>query len=77
MPKDAAELLQDALSLPPEARAALADSLLESLDMRTDNDARAAWREEIYSRLQELDSGAVKAIPWEDAHRRLRARLHR
>jgi putative addiction module component (TIGR02574 family) len=75
MPRDAAELLKDALSLPPEARAALADSLLESLDTEIDASVEEAWREEIHRRLREIDSGAVQLIPWDEAHRRLRARL--
>jgi hypothetical protein len=45
MQKDVAELLRDALSLPPEARAALVDSLLESLDVEVDDDAEARWQE--------------------------------
>jgi putative addiction module component (TIGR02574 family) len=78
MSKDAAELLKDALALPTEARAALIDSLLESLDNAAgDDDAEAAWREEIHRRLQEIDSGAVKLIPWEDAERRLAVQLRR
>ena len=75
MPKDASELLKEALSLPPEARAALADSLLQSLDGQVDAGAEAAWREEIHRRLQEIDSGAVKLIPWDEAEQRLRSRL--
>jgi putative addiction module component (TIGR02574 family) len=71
MPKDAAELLRDALSLPIEARAALADSLLDSLDVEVDGNAEEAWREEIYRRLQQIDSGDVRLIPWGDAQRRL------
>jgi hypothetical protein len=77
MPKDAAELLRDALSLQPEARAALANSLLESLDVEVDDNAEEVWREEIYRRLQHIDSGAVRLIPWDDAERRLSARLER
>ena len=77
MPRDAAELLRDALSLPAEARAALADSLLESLDVEVDGNAEEVWREEIYRRLQQIDSGAVRLIPWDDAERRLWARLER
>jgi putative addiction module component (TIGR02574 family) len=77
MPRDAAELLRDALSLPVEARAALADSLLESLDVEVDDNAEEVWREEIYRRLQQIDSGAVRLIPWDDAQRRLWARLER
>ena len=77
MPRDAASLLKDALELPPEARAALADSLLESLDTDIDQGAEEAWRKEIFHRLQEIDRGAVTLIPWEDAERRLWAKLDR
>lgn len=77
MPRDPAELLRDALSLPAEARAALIDSLLESLDVQIDEDAEACWRQEIYGRLQQIDSGGVKLLPWEDAQRNLWARLQR
>jgi len=77
MPRDAGEILQDALSLPPEARAALIDSLLESLDVEVDDDAEARWQEEIHRRLQQIDTGAVALIPWDEAQRRLRARLRR
>jgi putative addiction module component (TIGR02574 family) len=71
MPREAADLLREALSLPQEQRAALIDSLLESLDSEVDEGAEEAWRQEIYRRLQEIDSGAVQLIPWEDAERRL------
>ncbi len=68
-------MLSEALHLPIEARAALADSLLDSLDAEVDADAEEAWRDEICRRLQEIDSGAVKLVHWQDAQRRLRARL--
>lgn len=77
MLKDPAELLKDALSLPAEVRAALVDSLLESLDVQVDDDAEASWRQEIYRRLHQIDSGAVRLIPWDDAQRGLWARLQR
>jgi len=75
MVKDAAEVLRQALALPAEARAALIDSLIESLDPVIDEGAEEAWREEIYCRLQQIDSGAVELIPWQDARRRLRTQL--
>jgi putative addiction module component (TIGR02574 family) len=77
MAKDAAELLRDALSLPVAARAALADSLLESLDSEIDDDAEETWRQEIYSRLREIDTGTVQLIPWRQAQRSLWSRLQR
>jgi putative addiction module component (TIGR02574 family) len=75
MENDAAELLRRALHLPEAARAALADSLWESLDHEVDEDAEDAWRQEIRRRLQEIDSGAVKLIPWVDIRRELLDRL--
>lgn len=45
MAKEVAELLREALDLPAEARAELADSLLDSLDSRRDPDAQERWRE--------------------------------
>lgn len=77
MAEDAAELLTHALKLPPAARAALADSLIDSLDTEVDEDAEDAWKNEITIRVHELKSGAVDPIAWEDARRRLRARLSR
>ena len=74
MKRDAAEILKDALALPSEARAALAGSLLESLETDIDEDAEAAWATEISRRIAELDSGAVKTIPWAEVRRRLSAR---
>jgi putative addiction module component (TIGR02574 family) len=74
MKRDAAEILRDALSLPEEARAALAGSLLDSLDTDVDEDAEAAWASEVNRRVAELDSGAVTAIPWAEVRRRLAAR---
>src|SRR5262249_28657638 len=45
MKRDAAEILKDALALPTEARAALAGSLLDSLDTDVDEDAEAVGRQ--------------------------------
>jgi putative addiction module component (TIGR02574 family) len=75
MERDAAEVLRSALALPPEIRAALIDSLISSLDQQVDAGVEEIWREEIFQRLEQIDSGAVQLVPWEDARRRLRSRL--
>ena len=69
MSREAEKILEDALKLPQEARAAVAGRLIESLDVDVDEEAEAAWSTEISRRLVELDSGAVKTIPWERARR--------
>jgi putative addiction module component (TIGR02574 family) len=76
MTEEVAELLKKALALPPEARAALAGSLLESLDEAVDASAEEAWSQEIARRIGELDSGKVKPIPWAEARRQISAILH-
>ncbi len=74
MTPDPAKLLQEALRLSPEARAALAVSLLESLEEDVDESAEAAWADEIAKRLRELDSGAVTPVPWSEARRMILGR---
>jgi putative addiction module component (TIGR02574 family) len=74
MGTDAADLLARALTLPEAARAALADSLIESLDGPVDEGAEEAWKQEVDRRLRELDSGAVSTVAWDDVRRRLRTR---
>jgi putative addiction module component (TIGR02574 family) len=71
------DLLQKALTLPPEARAELASSLLDSLDQTVDEDVDAAWRQEIVRRMDEIRSGKVKTIPWREVQRKGQALLHR
>ena len=66
MTQEAAELLKKALTLPDEERAALAGSLIESLDHAADESAEAAWNQEIARRIENLDSGKAKVVPWED-----------
>mgnify|MGYP001342186325 FL=1 len=63
------DLLEQALKLPPEARAAIAGSLLESLDEEIDEDAADRWDEEIAKRVRELRSGQLTSIPWSEARR--------
>ena len=75
MKRDAGEILKEALALPLEARAALADSLWDSLETEVDAEAEEAWRQEIHRRVAELDSGVVKSIPWSEARAQLMAGL--
>jgi len=68
---DASKLLEEALKLPLEARAALAGSLLDSLDDIVGQDVEKAWAIEIAQRLEEVRSGKVRAVPWAEARRRI------
>jgi putative addiction module component (TIGR02574 family) len=63
---EADELLNHALTLSDKERAKLASSLIDSLDPTVDADAELAWQEEIARRLEEVESGRMKPISWED-----------
>ena len=69
MVPDSRKLLEEALRLPPEARAALAGTLIESLDEHLDEDSLNQWEQEIAKRLRDLDQGSVRPIPWSEARR--------
>ena len=71
--RNAVDILKEALALSAKERAALAASLLDSLDTDVDEDAEAAWAIEMNRRVSELDSGAVKTIAWAEVRRRLAA----
>ncbi len=71
MTQEVSEFLKKALALPPEVRAALAGSLLESLEDTLDAGAEEEWNQEIARRIAELDSGKVKPIPWAEARRQI------
>lgn len=71
MTAETEKLIEEALKLPPEARAAIAGSLLDSLDEEVDEDAEAAWRQEISRRLSELAAGSVSLVDWSEARQRI------
>lgn len=66
------EITDVALELPSEARALLADRLVESLDPAEDGYIHNLWAEEASRRLQELRSGKVVGISGKEALIRLR-----
>ena len=68
------KVLEEALRLPAEARAALAGHLLESLDDSVDEDVELAWSKEIARRIDDLDREKVKTVPWSVARRQILGR---
>ena len=65
------QLFTNALQLNYHDRAELAGLLIGSLEHEHDTDSQAAWGAEITRRLAELQSGAVKPVPWPEVRRRL------
>jgi hypothetical protein len=61
------QIVDAALELPSEARALLADRLVESLDPAEDGYARRVWLMEALRRREEVRTGQVQTIRGEDA----------
>ena len=76
MTHEAHELLQKALALPENERAELAGTLISSLDTTVDPDVDSAWQAEVARRAQEVESGKVKTVPWEEVQKKGRTLLH-
>ena len=66
------DLFTEALRLPEGARAALAATLIDSLDTVVDADAEAQWAVEIRRRIAALDAGAP-TTPWDEARKLIAA----
>jgi putative addiction module component (TIGR02574 family) len=69
----AEKITEAALALSSDARALLADRLVESLDPLTDEDVRDSWAAEALRRLDEARSGKVETIPADEVAARVRA----
>lgn len=71
------QVLRQALSLPPKARADIASTLLYSLDRRDDPDVDEALAAELERRVRDVEAGKVKLVPWDKVQRSLWAGLKR
>lgn len=67
------EIMSEAMKLPPQERADLADRLWISVD--TPQAVAAEWDAEIERRVAQLDAGKVEPIPFEQVIAELRAKL--
>jgi len=75
MPRMNARLVEkEALQLPVEKRASLAQRLLESLDHLSEAEAEKLWLKEAARRAREIDEGNVRLVSLEELEQRMRAR---
>jgi len=75
MSPEVSDLLKRALALPFDERAALANTLLDSLEA-TDESVQEAWDEEVARRIKNLKAGKAVTVPWEQLHRELLAMVN-
>ena len=63
MSKKGAEVLEEALSLPPAERVEVVDRLLASLDSSPDRRIDELWGREAEERLDAFERGEIKTVP--------------
>ena len=68
-------LTREALALPVQDRARLAELLLSSLDELPEQEIERMWNAEAQRRADELDKGAAQVVTSEDLRQRVRAVL--
>jgi putative addiction module component (TIGR02574 family) len=76
MGNSAQKLYEEAMRLDPKERAELTGLLIESLEPESESGVEEAWIAEVERRIAELDSGAVKTIPWDELRSKLYAKLN-
>jgi putative addiction module component (TIGR02574 family) len=72
----AKKILEDALALPEQERAALIDALADSL-MSEDDDLSPEWKAEIARRIEAVERGESRLIPGDEVEARIRETLGR
>ena len=75
MSPEISELLKRALALPTDERAALAHTLLDSLEPNNES-VEEAWDREVFNRIESLKAGRAVTVSWEELHRELLARVN-
>ena len=72
---DSQAIEQEALGLPPEDRAKLAQKLLLSLDALSEDESEQGWLIEADRRARKLDRGDVQPVSADDVRKKARALL--
>jgi putative addiction module component (TIGR02574 family) len=67
----AQEVLKAVLELPENERVDVLGALIENIDGPAQEGVDEAWAAEIKRRIEEVESGAVKTIPWEQVDQEL------
>ena len=72
MPVLAKKVVDEALSLPAEARMSLVETLLASLNLPTQPEIDRLWAEEAERRISQIDKREIKLVPGKKVFSNLR-----
>lgn len=77
MPNVAKKVLDDALSLPADARADLVEMLLTSLNLPTQPEVDRMWADEAERRIVQIEKDEVELLPGKKVFSRIRKKYRR
>ena len=67
-------VIEEALSLPADARLSLIEKLLMSLNLPTDEEIDRLWAKEAERRVSQIDEDKAKLVPREEVFAKIRAK---
>lgn len=70
-------VMEEALSLPADARLTLIEKLVSSLNLPVDPEIERLWAEEAERRVSEVEAGKAKLVPGEVVFSRLKTKYSR
>ena len=70
-------VIKQALELPSQVRAFIAEKLLESLDFEEPFEVSSEWKDEINTRCRQIDEGKVQLMPGDKVFKEAIKRLQR
>ena len=70
-------VVEEALSLPADARLGLVEKLLTSLNLPIDEEIDRLWSEEAERRVTQVEAGEAKLVPGEEVFSRIRSKRAR
>lgn len=65
-------VLEEALHMPTDDRAMIAERLIASLDSEADPESEILWQQEIRKRLADSVNEQVEFLPWADVRRKIK-----
>ncbi len=71
------KVMDEALSLPADARIGLVEKILTSLNLPIRPEIDQLWAEEAERRVEEIDNGNVELLPGEEVFTRIRNKYGR
>jgi putative addiction module component (TIGR02574 family) len=66
------KVIEEALSLPADARLNLIEKLLLSLNLPIDEEIDRMWAEEAEHRISQIEEGKVKLVPGDEVFKKIR-----